>query len=232
MSPNLSISPYDDLCVQQGLKILLSSDGYLLANNLNERAVTHKLAEHYQKLFYEWNVDCEYNRNLGRSKKVIIDPKKILQQMADTLEGNGYFKELFQKAEMPIKKEHMQDLEKQLRDPKRLEYLEDYYAVFRLTLLNKKTVKKIIYPDIIIHHRGTRDNHIVLEAKKSINKDSKAKAYDLVKLVTLVSSADFKYKCGYFINLPVGKDFRRLKQFSAPTWFTKNVYKISPEYKS
>ena len=36
--------------------------------NANERSITHKLAEHLQREFPEWHVDCEYNR-LGRDTK-------------------------------------------------------------------------------------------------------------------------------------------------------------------
>ena len=44
-------------------KILLKNDHYLLEKNVNERAITHKLAEYLQMLFPEYNVDCEYNKN-------------------------------------------------------------------------------------------------------------------------------------------------------------------------
>lgn len=38
--------------------------------NANERSMTHKFAEHLQKYFPGWNVDCEYNRN-GVSPKLL-----------------------------------------------------------------------------------------------------------------------------------------------------------------
>lgn len=232
MSPNPSISPYDNLRVQQGLEALLRFDGYLLAHNLSERTLTHKLAEHYQNLFHEWSVDCEYNRNLGAPKKIIIEPKEILRQMADTLESSGYLLDFKLTDDGHVIKEQMKDLERQLRDP-RLEYVEELDVVwFVLTLSNNKKVRKTIYPDIIIHHRGTGNNHIVLEAKKSVNTDRKARAYDFVKLMTLVSSSDFHYRRGYFIDLPVGKDFEKFKRFSSLTQFSQDVYKIMPEYKS
>lgn len=34
----------------------------MLSENLNERTITHKLAEYFQKYFQDYNVDCEYNR--------------------------------------------------------------------------------------------------------------------------------------------------------------------------
>ena len=45
-------------------------DDILLALDASERSVTHKLAEHLQREFSTWNVDCEYNR-LG------YDPKRL-----------------------------------------------------------------------------------------------------------------------------------------------------------
>lgn len=196
-------------------------------------AITHKLGEHYQMLFNEWNVDCEYNRNLGGSKKIVIDAKEILRQMADKIESNEYFIELFRKIDDAHGiKEEMQDLERQLRDPSRLEYAEELDVVwFALTLSNNKTVKKTIYPDIIVHHRGTRNNHIVIEAKKSVNKDRKARAYDLAKLMTLVSSPDFDYRRGYFIDLPIYTDYAKFSRFTPSDSFAKRVYKIQPIYR-
>ncbi len=38
---------------------LYRSDQELLEVDANERSITHKLAEHIQKEFPEWNVDCE-----------------------------------------------------------------------------------------------------------------------------------------------------------------------------
>ncbi|MGC9972491.1 MAG: hypothetical protein ABSE56_18055 [Bryobacteraceae bacterium] len=48
----------------------LNLDRDLLAVNANERSMTHKFAEHLQREFPGWNVDCEYNRN-GEFPKVL-----------------------------------------------------------------------------------------------------------------------------------------------------------------
>lgn len=54
-----------------------------------------------------------------------------------------------------------------------------------------------VYPDIIIHHRGTDDNFIVIEAKKTTNNngndEEKLKAYKDV----------LHYKNAFFIKFPV-----------------------------
>ena len=47
-------------------------DQELLEVDANERSITHKLAEHLQKEFPEWNVDCEYNRR-GFDKKKLLE---------------------------------------------------------------------------------------------------------------------------------------------------------------
>lgn len=227
MSSKSSIYPYDDVKILQGLNTLLRLDGYLLANNLSERSITHKLAEYYQDIFHEWNVDCEYNRNLGGPKEITAE--EILKLMANQLESTKYLINLFEHTGDEIY-EQMRDLERQLRDPSRIKYNEEYDVVlFLLTLANNKKVLKRIYPDIIIHHRGTSDNNIVIEAKKTINNDRKERGYDLVKLITLVSSPRFNYKHGYFIDLPMKDDFVRFKQFSYPSEFSRRVYKIIPE---
>jgi hypothetical protein len=55
-----------DLAVAQ----LLRRDAYLFLHDVNERTITHKLAEYMQPLFPGWNVDCEYNRNMHTPKRV------------------------------------------------------------------------------------------------------------------------------------------------------------------
>lgn len=86
---------------EESLTEFLKADHILLEINANERAISHKLAEHIQNQFPEWNVDCEYNR-------VKYDLKRV----------NG----------------------------------------------------KLVNPDIIVHHRNTSENLLVVEVKKSGNK--------------------------------------------------------------
>ena len=43
-------------------------DGDLLGLEANERSITHKLAEHMQRWFPGWHVDCEYNRRGEKPK--------------------------------------------------------------------------------------------------------------------------------------------------------------------
>ncbi len=223
-----------DLLVHRALDHLLESDHYLLANNLSERSITHKLAEHLQDLFTEWDVDCEFNTNLGEPKKIVIDPEEILRQMANKLEENGYLQKSrsepneLNRDDFP---EQMRDLERQLRDPSRIRRFEELdIVVFLLNLDRETVVEKTIFPDVIVHHRGTNDNHIVLEAKKTINVNRKARAYDIIKLMTMTSSHDFHYRRGYFIDLPVLEKFSITHGFLDSQLEYGKVYKIDPLY--
>ncbi len=116
---------YDDKAVQEKIRIacelLQRHDTFLLENDLNERSITHKLAEYLQQQFPEYHVDCEYNRmRSGKMDEMYI--KKILK--------------------IPIE-----------------------------GLTSADTEAKTVYPDIIIHKRGTNDDNLVaIEVKKSTNK--------------------------------------------------------------
>lgn len=49
--------------IKNVLKKLRESDFQLLEINVNERTISHKLAEHLQKNIVDLSVDCEYNRH-------------------------------------------------------------------------------------------------------------------------------------------------------------------------
>ena len=113
-------------------KKLLRCDEYLLLNDVNERSITHKLGEYLQEEFAEYNIDCEYNDNLG-------DPKNI--EPWNSLKDN-LINEL---ANESLSERRKENIEKMLNG------------------------EVSVYPDIIIHHRGTKNNYIVIEAKKQKN---------------------------------------------------------------
>jgi hypothetical protein len=54
------------------INILLERDSFLLQNNVNERSISHKLAEYLQTRFESWNVDCEYNRSHNVRKELHV----------------------------------------------------------------------------------------------------------------------------------------------------------------
>ena len=49
--------------VEIALGMLLKNDVFLLQHDINERSISHKLAEYLQQLFPDYHVDCEYNRH-------------------------------------------------------------------------------------------------------------------------------------------------------------------------
>jgi len=213
--------------ILNGLDLLIARDNYLLSVDANERSITHKLGEYYQQLFLEWNVDCEYNKNLLDPKIIQIDPRDFLKKMANLVvkEGDGSRK-YFSKDE--FSKEDLDDLAQQLQDENNVLYddeLDLVYFVMKLT--NNKKIVKTIFPDIIIHHRGTRNNYIVIETKKSQNINRSSRLYDLVKLVVLVNSSEFNYKQGFFIDIPTGSDISRHENFKVePLVLEKKVFQV------
>jgi hypothetical protein len=74
--------------VFKALKSFLDSDGLLLGVNASERSISHKLAEHMQREFTEWDVDCEYNRRGERTKtlpRILFNGIKGDDQEAKTI---------------------------------------------------------------------------------------------------------------------------------------------------
>lgn len=213
--------------IKLGLDFLIVDDKYLLENNLNERTITHKLAEYYQILFRNWDVDCEYNKNLNGPKKIIIDSKEFLAKMAKLSSIS-----IHQNEEMlrdDISEEDIKDLEGQLSDPKNIEYDEEFDTYLFLLTIENKVFKKTIYPDIIVHKRGTNENLIVIEVKKSNNKLAKSRYYDFLKLAVLVQSPEYKYKMGIFVDIPVVNDLLRFKSFLKSKSIFPSVYKYLPK---
>ena len=56
--------------VNLALDIFYVKDKYLIDNDIHERSMTHKLAIYLEELFKEYDVDCEYNKNISESKKI------------------------------------------------------------------------------------------------------------------------------------------------------------------
>jgi len=212
--------------IEDGLYTLLKKDGYLLKNSVNERSITHKLAEYYQVLFPEWNVDCEYNLNLGGPKTIKIDPRQLLSRMAAQLK-NDFQAHGIEVKDLPTKEEIL-NLKEQLLNP-RIDYIAELDLYVFVLKMNGKTEKLTIYPDIIMHHRGVKENHIVIEAKKTKNGRKIARYYDLLKLATLVSDPEYQYEMGLFIELPVKKRFDRFRTFRRRNSLFFGVFKYLPE---
>lgn len=63
-----------------------------------------------------------------------------------------------------------------------------------------------IFPDIILHQRGSNErNHLVIEIKKT-NSYQKLREYDLVKLKAFTNQ--YNYKLGVYLELETGGNYR------------------------
>ena len=58
--------------INKTIKIFYKNDSFLIENKVNERSITHKLAEYLQQEFPEYHVDCEYNR-MRKNQKMTDD---------------------------------------------------------------------------------------------------------------------------------------------------------------
>lgn len=54
---------------------LYRQDLELLEIDAHERSITFKLGNYLQEVFPEWNVDCEYNRQEGSTKKLDLNTR-------------------------------------------------------------------------------------------------------------------------------------------------------------
>lgn len=63
--------------ISEALDQLVSKDIDILSIDVNERAISHRLAVYLETLFPDWNVDCEYNRNHSDPKMLDIPRRKI-----------------------------------------------------------------------------------------------------------------------------------------------------------
>jgi hypothetical protein len=84
----------------------------------------------------------------------------------------------------------------------------------------QERVVKEILPDIIIHdRRNSGNNFLIIEIKKSTNKNKDDRQWDRIKLEEM-TSRDLNYKYGLFIDLKTGVEFDSKNPFSA-TLFVK-----------
>lgn len=79
--------------VNKALDKLRKNDEFLLKNEVNERTITHKLAEYLYQEFEEWDVDCEYNR-LRDIPKWLNVPKNKINWNWDDVEAKTVFPDI------------------------------------------------------------------------------------------------------------------------------------------
>jgi len=144
--------------IDSAINMLIENDSHLLAIDINERSISHRLALYLQQQFIGWDVDCEYNRNGDDTKR------------------------LFLSAHI-----HMPDDKVQTNNTK----------------------GEIVIPDIIIHHRGTNDNLLVIEMKKTSSNVSNE--FDLFKLKEYGNQLGYKYRIFLHFNTD-GENLKEVKR--------------------
>lgn len=185
--------------IEAALRRFIKEDKHLSELDVNERSQTHKLAEYIQNLISEYNVDCEYNKNLRMDKK--LDFTQIVESIKAFLRERG------QHIENPELEKILEQLRKELNKSSAIydEGSSETPSLLQFTSTTESDDKyvKHVYPDIIAHLRGTKTNKIVIEAKKESNEDPKARWFDLIKLGLFTQQGgQFGYEAGYFIELP------------------------------
>lgn len=220
-----------DEIIKLGLRVLTINDNYLLSNDVNERSITHKLAEHFTVFFQSWNVDCEYNKNLNGPKNIHINPEIFLHRMADFLDNeaitNNISSDYSFLRDTHVSLEDIRRLSADLRDPDNLIYDEEFELIaFVLREADEKKVTKPIYPDIIVHRRGTKENLAVIEVKKTSNRLRTARLYDLVKLHVLTTDTEYGYQHAYFIDVPTAVSIDPLIDFSVRPYRFNHTIRI------
>ena len=140
--------------ISKMLQDLYELDKFLLANDVTERAITHKMGMYLERHFpNEWDVDCEFNR-MGFMEHGSIDYTSG-DYFAKTVNLSGTF------------------------------------------IPDEDDQGSRVYPDIIVHKRGTTNNLLIIEVK--VKSKGASKSHDYKKLKAYKSY--LKYKFAYFIEL-------------------------------
>ena len=81
LSNNLIDVTEDDIkdILKGSLEKLITKDSHLLSIDINERSISHKLAIYIEEQLHEtdWDVDCEYNRNISNVKRLNLPPRNF-----------------------------------------------------------------------------------------------------------------------------------------------------------
>lgn len=140
--------------LKQSIKLFVENDAHLFAVGINERSMTHKFAEYLQlQLGNEWDVDCEYNRNLG-DIKIIGTIKQYVGKttLTNDTEATSIYPDIIihkrnsttnllviEAKKSPLtKKSRDKDINKLVVIKKQLQYS---YAMFLVFNLRQKSIK-------------------------------------------------------------------------------------------
>lgn len=209
---------YSDLSVNQiknrikkSIEAFFKIDSYLIVNNLHENAITHRIAIYLDEIFINYNVDCEWNRNTLYEKRIftkeLIEKIKFITEEAIEQKDNGNIS-----TSKPLTISKLKNIINLLDNygrPKEINVTDlsgDEFLLFPQLDKERRFIIKNVRPDIIIHHRGTKQNIAVIEVKKK-NAGGEynyevAKHFDLVKLYAMTTQKNLDYQYGFYIELP------------------------------
>ena len=157
--------------VRHALDAFYANDSALITIEANERSITHKFAEHLQKEFPDWKVDCEYNRDGSVPKRLSKVAAKLEKEPIKAGDNKG----------------------------------------------------KTVYPDIIVHkrkdERKTKNNLLVIEAKKSTGGIDAIDKEKLEAFTLALSGQGLNYRFGLWINFK--KTYAATVKDIDKHWFVK-----------
>ena len=78
--------------LEAAIQELKAKDWRLLENDANERAITHKLAQFLDPLFPGWDVDCEYNKDGHKPKRLMT--LSVRKERLDNTDGASVFPDI------------------------------------------------------------------------------------------------------------------------------------------
>ena len=88
---------------------------------------------------------------------------------------------------------------------KKVNILKERYEAIKDKVVNGLSIDVSVFPDIIIHRRGTNKfNLLVIELKKTTNTDNEARDFDIEKLHSFTDQSErntLKYNFGVFLIL-------------------------------
>lgn len=209
----MTIAEYKRIIIRT-LEKFLKEDSYLSDVDANERSQTHKIAEYLQQILPEYNVDCEYNRNLRQEKT--LNFFEIVNKIKDFLEDDSSSNELAGHERTTVLKllemiTHRNIIADESNNPQTRDG-NNYVGYLTFTDESQNNYIKRVFPDIIAHLRGTNTNKIVIEAKKEGHKHPEAELFDRVKLGLFTKrNGQFDYDIGFFITLPNKKITNKFK---------------------
>ena len=208
----MTIAEYKRIIIRT-LEKFLKEDSYLSDVDANERSQTHKIAEYLQHILPEYNVDCEYNKNLRQEKT--LNFFEIVNKIKDFLEDDSSSNELAGHERTTVLKllemiTHRNIIADESNNPQTRDG-NNYVGYLTFTDESQNKYIKRVFPDIIAHLRGTNTNKIVIEAKKEGHKHPEAELFDRVKLGLFTKrNGQFDYDIGFFITLPNKKNNKQV----------------------